>query len=36
MKLLAEGEPPRNLKVKVHQASAAARKKIEEAGGSWS
>ena len=34
VKLLAEGEPPRNLRVKVHQVSAAARKKIEEAGGS--
>ena len=34
VKLLAEGEPPRNLKVKVHQVSAAARKKIEDAGGS--
>jgi large subunit ribosomal protein L15 len=34
VKLLAEGEPPRNLRVKVHQVSAAARKKIEDAGGS--
>ena len=34
VKLLAEGEPPRNLRVKVHQISAAARKKIEDAGGS--
>jgi large subunit ribosomal protein L15 len=34
VKLLAEGEPPRNLTVKVHQVSAAARKKIEDAGGS--
>ncbi len=34
VKLLAEGEPPRNLRVKVHQVSAAARRKIEEAGGS--
>ena len=31
--LLAEGDAPRNLTVKVHKASAAARKKIEEAGG---
>ena len=34
VKLLAEGEPPRNLTVTVHQVSAAARKKIEDAGGS--
>ena len=34
VKLLAEGEPPKNLKVKVHQVSAAARSKIEAAGGS--
>jgi len=34
VKLLAEGEPPKNLRVKVHQISAAARKKIEDAGGS--
>jgi len=34
VKLLAEGEPPRNLRVKVHQISAAARKKIEDSGGS--
>jgi large subunit ribosomal protein L15 len=34
IKLLAEGDAPRNLRVKVHRASAAARKKIEEAGGS--
>jgi large subunit ribosomal protein L15 len=34
VKLLGEGEPPRNLRVKVHQISAAARKKIEDAGGS--
>jgi large subunit ribosomal protein L15 len=34
VKLLAEGEPPRELRVKVHAVSAAARKKIEEAGGS--
>ena len=33
VKLLAEGEPPRNLRVQVHQVSAAARKKIEAAGG---
>jgi large subunit ribosomal protein L15 len=34
VKLLAEGEAPRNLRVKVHQVSVAARKKIEDAGGS--
>jgi large subunit ribosomal protein L15 len=34
VKLLAEGEPPKNLRVKVHQISASARKKIEDAGGS--
>jgi large subunit ribosomal protein L15 len=34
VKLLAEGEAPRNLRVRVHQVSAAARKKIEDAGGS--
>lgn len=34
VKLLADGDAPRNLVVKVHRASAAARKKIEEAGGS--
>jgi large subunit ribosomal protein L15 len=34
VKLLAEGEPPKNLRVKVHQVSAAARQKIEAAGGS--
>ena len=34
VKLLAEGEPPKNLRVKVHQVSAAARSKIEAAGGS--
>jgi large subunit ribosomal protein L15 len=33
VKLLAEGEAPRNLSVKVHAASAAARAKIEAAGG---
>ena len=33
VKLLAEGEAPRNLTVKVHAASAAARAKIEAAGG---
>jgi large subunit ribosomal protein L15 len=33
VKLLAEGEAPRNLVVKVHAASAAARAKIEAAGG---
>lgn len=34
VKLLGEGEAPKNLTVKVHKVSAAARKKIEEAGGS--
>jgi large subunit ribosomal protein L15 len=34
VKLLAEGEAPKNLKVAVHRASAAARQKIEAAGGS--
>jgi large subunit ribosomal protein L15 len=34
VKLLAEGTPPRNLKVRVHRASPAATRKIEEAGGS--
>jgi len=33
VKLLAEGEAPKNLTIKVHKASAAARKKIEDAGG---
>jgi large subunit ribosomal protein L15 len=33
VKLLAEGEAPRNLVVRVEQASAAARQKIEAAGG---
>ena len=33
VKLLAEGEAPKNLTVKVHKASASARKKIEDAGG---
>ncbi len=33
MKLLAEGDAPRNLTVRVNAASAAARKKIEAAGG---
>lgn len=33
VKLLAEGEAPKNLSIKVHKASAAARKKIEDAGG---
>jgi large subunit ribosomal protein L15 len=33
VKLLAEGEAPKGLTVKVHKASAAARRKIEEAGG---
>ncbi len=34
VKLLAEGEAPARLTVNVHRASAAARKKIEAAGGS--
>jgi len=33
IKLLAEGEAPKNLTVRVHKASAAARAKIEAAGG---
>jgi large subunit ribosomal protein L15 len=33
IKLLGEGEAPRNLTVAVHAASAEARRKIEEAGG---
>jgi large subunit ribosomal protein L15 len=33
VKLLAEGEAPRNLSVKVHAVSGAARAKIEAAGG---
>ena len=34
VKLLAEGDAPKQLSVKVHRVSAAARKKIEDAGGS--
>lgn len=34
VKVLAEGEAPKNLKLTVHRASSAARRKIEEAGGS--
>ena len=34
VKLLAEGESPRRLSIRVHAASAAARRKVEEAGGS--
>lgn len=34
VKLLGEGEAPRGLTVKVQRASAGARRKIEEAGGS--
>jgi large subunit ribosomal protein L15 len=34
VKLLADGEVPKSLTVKVHRASAAARRKVEEAGGS--
>jgi large subunit ribosomal protein L15 len=33
VKLLAEGDAPKSLTIKVHKASASARKKIEEAGG---
>jgi large subunit ribosomal protein L15 len=33
VKLLGEGESPRNLVVRVHAASAGARRKVEEAGG---
>jgi large subunit ribosomal protein L15 len=33
VKLLADGEAPKNLVVKVHAASDAARQKIEQAGG---
>ncbi len=33
VKLLGEGDSPRNLTVKVHKVSAGARKKIEDAGG---
>ena len=33
VKLLAEGDAPKGLIVKVHKASASARKKIEAAGG---
>ena len=34
VKVLGEGDAPTNLTVKVHKASAGARKKIEDAGGS--
>ena len=34
VKLLAEGEAPRGIAIRVHAASAAARRKVEEAGGS--
>lgn len=34
VKLLGDGDAPRTLTVKVHRASAGARRKIEEAGGS--
>jgi large subunit ribosomal protein L15 len=33
IKLLGEGQPPKNLVVKLERASAGARRKIEEAGG---
>ena len=35
VKLLGEGAPPRNLTVRLHAASAGARRKLEEAGGRW-
>ena len=34
VKLLAEGDAPKNLTIKVNKASAAARQKVEAAGGS--
>jgi large subunit ribosomal protein L15 len=34
IKLLGDGDAPKNLSVKVHASSASARKKVEEAGGS--
>ncbi len=34
VKLLAEGDAPKNLTIKVHKVSAAARQKVEAAGGS--
>jgi large subunit ribosomal protein L15 len=34
VKILGDGEPPRNLSVKIAKISAGAQKKIEEAGGS--
>ncbi len=34
VKLLGSGDAPKNLTIKVHAASATARKKVEEAGGS--
>jgi len=33
VKILGQGEAPRNLVVRVHKISAAARRKVEEAGG---
>jgi large subunit ribosomal protein L15 len=33
VKLLAEGDPPRGVTLRVHRASASARRKVEEAGG---
>ena len=33
VKLLAEGDAPKNLKISVQKASASAKKKIEDAGG---
>lgn len=34
VKILGEGDAPKNLKISVHRISASARKKIEDAGGS--
>ncbi len=34
VKILAQGEAPKNLRLKVQRVSSSARKKIEEAGGS--
>jgi large subunit ribosomal protein L15 len=33
VKVLAEGDPPKNLTLKVHKISASAQKKVEAAGG---
>jgi large subunit ribosomal protein L15 len=34
VKLLAEGDAPKGIRVRVHRASASAKKKVEDAGGS--